>query len=118
MKDMFNNIDMKDILNKAKEMQEQFQKMQEAFTAKEITGMAGVDDADGVCVKATIDGARMLKKLVIGEGAKEQKAEVLADLVIAAINDATNKLNTEMKNQVQSIYQASGVPSDTPKDNG
>jgi DNA-binding protein YbaB len=114
---MFDNIDMKEILAKAQEMQEQFQKMQTNFAGKEIHGMAGVDDVDEVVVKVVLDGTRMVKKLFIGKGAKEQKTEVLIDLIVAAINSATEKLNGEMQNQVQSIYQSSGLPTDKPKSN-
>ena len=108
---MFDNINMKDVIEKAKEMQDQFQQMRDQFTNKELQGMAGVDDEDKIYVRGTIDGARMLKSLEIGSGAKEQDVDVLSDLIILAINNATEKLNDEMKNQVQSIYQSNDLPS-------
>lgn len=109
MKDF--NID--DILGKAKEMQDQFQKMQHAFALKEIHGMAGIDDTDQVVVKVTLDGGRNVKKLVIGNGVWKEPHDVLIELVIAAINNATEKLNEEMQKEVQKIYAAPKLPSNS-----
>ncbi len=109
------DINLEEILGKAKEMQDQFQKMQQEFTAKEIHGIAGIDDADQVFVKATIDGARKIKALTIGTGVPTENKNVLADLVMGAINNATEKLNLEMQTEMQKIYQAPGMlPSIAP----
>jgi len=110
------DINIEEILGKAKEMQDQFQKMQQAFTHKEIHGMAGIDDTDQVVVKITIDGMRMVKALTIGEGALGQNSQVLVALIKGAVNNATEKLNEEMQKEVKKIYAAPGaLPGSEPK---
>lgn len=109
------DINVKEILGKAQEMQEQFQKMQEAFARKEIVGTAGIDDADQVFVKATIDGMRILKALYIGKGALEEDEKIMTDLIITAVNNATEKLNGEMQKEVKKIYEA---PTSDPETGG
>jgi DNA-binding protein YbaB len=103
------DINLEEILGKAKEMQDQFQKMQHDFSNKEIYGLAGIDDADQIFVKVMIDGARKVKTLTIGEGALEQSVSVLTDLIIGAVNNATEKLNGEMQQEMQKIYSAPGA---------
>jgi DNA-binding protein YbaB len=112
------DINIEEILAKAKEMQEQFKEMQKNFTHTEIKGIAGIDDADQVVVKATLDGMRMIKSLMIGKGALEQDPKVLTDLIIAAINNATEKLNGAMEVEVKKIYATpDALPgSDSKKD--
>jgi DNA-binding protein YbaB len=107
------DINIEEILSKAKEMQGQFQKMQENFREKEIQGMAGIDDADQILVTATVDGMRMVKALHIGKGALEQDTQVLTDLIIGAINNATEKLNGEMQKEVKKIYATPGESTDS-----
>lgn len=114
MKDMMKDINVEEILGKAKEMQDQFQKMQQSFTHKEIHGFAGIDDADQLVVKVSIDGMRMLKSLSIGDGALEQPVNVMTDLIIGAVNNATEKLNEEMQKEVKKIYAA---PTNKPEAN-
>jgi len=110
------DINIEEILNKAKDMQGQFQKMQETFTHKEIQGIAGIDDADQVVAKVTVDGMRKIKTLHIGDGALRQGKAVLADLIKGAVNNATDKLNEEMQREVKKIYAAPGMlPGSEPK---
>lgn len=113
--DFMKNIDVEGILSKAQEMQGQFQKMQEEFVNKEIIGTAGIDDADQIFVKVVINGMRMVKSLYIGQGALEQETKVKIDLIIAAMNNATEKLNDEMQKEVKKIYKAPGMPSGETK---
>lgn len=116
MTDLMKNINIEEILGKAQEMQGQFQKMQEAFAHKEIVGAAGIDDPDQIFVKAVIDGMRILKSLYIGEGALKADSKVMIDLVIAAVNNATEKLNEAMQTEVKKIYEAPRTPSSDAKD--
>lgn len=99
------DINFEEIINKAQEMQGQFKKMQEVFANREIVGTSGIDNKDQVFVKVTIDGIRMVKSLVIGQGALDDPI-VMTDLIIAAINHATEKLNEEMQKEVKKIYEA------------
>jgi DNA-binding protein YbaB len=108
MKDI-KDINIEEVLAKATEMQSQFQDMQKNFTKKEIVGMAGAEDADKIFVKAKLDGMRMVKSLDVGEGAWAQARSVLLELIITAVNNATDKLNDVMQTEVKKIYSAPGM---------
>jgi DNA-binding YbaB/EbfC family protein len=79
--------DMSGLLAQAQAMQEQFLNAQQELAEMEIEGSAGGD-----LVIATVTGAGELVGLVIKpEAVDPEDAETLADLVVAAVRDATNK---------------------------
>ena len=108
------DINFEEIMNKAKEMQDKFQQMQKEFANKETIGLAGIKDTDKIFVEATIDGSRILKKLEVGEGVWQEDPKIRTDLIIAAINNATEKLNGQMQTEVKSLYE--GAPNLTQDD--
>jgi len=75
---------MQDML---KNMQKAQQKIQEII----VTGQSG-----GGLVKIDIDGQHQACKVVIDDSIMDDKG-MLEDLVLAAINDATTKLEDEVK---------------------
>ena len=79
--------DMSGLLAQAQAMQQQLMQAQQELAETEIQGSAGGD-----LVTATITGAGELIGLVIKpEAVDADDTETLADLVIAAVRDATNK---------------------------
>lgn len=79
--------DMQQILAQAQRMQEQLLSAQEELADAEVTGSAG-----GGLVTATVSGAGELKSLVIDPKAVDpEDTETLADLVVAAVRDASGK---------------------------
>jgi hypothetical protein len=79
--------DMSGLLAQAQAMQEQFLNAQQELAEMEIEGSAGGD-----LVIATVTGAGELVGLVIKpEAVDPEDTETLADLVVAAVRDATNK---------------------------
>lgn len=95
--------------SKGQDMVQHFQKMQTDLENKNVTGLGGVDDTDGYCVKVTLDGLQKCKNIVFGAGALEDP-KVLADLTRAAFNDATDKLKAIMQQEVVNVYEKSGLP--------
>ncbi|HET9142808.1 YbaB/EbfC family nucleoid-associated protein [Actinophytocola sp.] len=78
---------MQQILAQAQRMQEQLLSAQEELADAEVTGSAG-----GGLVTATVSGAGELKSLVIDPKAVDpEDTETLADLVVAAVRDASGK---------------------------
>ncbi|MFC5908119.1 YbaB/EbfC family nucleoid-associated protein [Streptacidiphilus monticola] len=78
--------DMQALLQQAQQMQEQLQRTQAELAAATVEGTAG-----GGLVKATVSGAGELKALVIApEAVDPDDTETLADLVVAAVRDATD----------------------------
>jgi DNA-binding YbaB/EbfC family protein len=79
--------DMSGLLAQAQAMQEQLINAQQELAEMQIEGSAG-----GGLVTATVTGANELLSLVIKpEAVDPSDTETLADLIVAAIRDATNK---------------------------
>ena len=79
--------DMSGLLAQAQAMQEQLIKAQQELAEMEIEGSAG-----GSLVTATVTGSGELVGLVIKlEAVDPDDTETLADLIVAAIRDATNQ---------------------------
>jgi nucleoid-associated protein EbfC len=79
--------DMSGLLAQAQAMQEQLLNAQQELAEMQIEGSAGGD-----LVIATVTGSGELVGLVIkSEAVDPSDTETLADLVVAAVRDATNK---------------------------
>jgi nucleoid-associated protein EbfC len=79
--------DMSGLLAQAQAMQEQFLNAQQELAEMQIEGSAGGD-----LVTATVTGSGELVGLVIKpEAVDPDDTETLADLIVAAVRDATNK---------------------------
>ena len=77
---------MQAILQQAQKMQEQLLAAQQELANAEVTGTAG-----GGLVTATVSGSSELKSLVIDPKAVDpDDTETLADLIVAAVRDATS----------------------------
>lgn len=79
------------MLQQAQRMQEQFMSLQRELAETEIQGTAG-----GGLVTATLNGQNEVVKIVIDPAAIDpgdpaETAETLADLVVAAINNASQE---------------------------
>lgn len=74
---------MQSMIKQAQQMQEDMGKLQEELDAREYTAAAG-----GGAVTAVVDGKHMVKKLEIKpEVVDPEDVEMLADLVLAAVNE-------------------------------
>jgi DNA-binding YbaB/EbfC family protein len=102
-------MDMKDLLGlmgKAKEMQAKFQALQEEIAAMEATGQSG-----GGLVKITLTGKFEMKKLDIDRSLlKEDEAEILEDLILAAHNDAKVKVEAAMQEKTKELTAGLPIP--------
>jgi nucleoid-associated protein EbfC len=79
--------DMSGLLAQAQAMQQQLLNAQQELAEMEIEGSAG-----GGMVIATVTGSSELVGLVINpEAVDPTDTETLADLIVAAVRDATNK---------------------------
>lgn len=84
-------MDMSGLLAQAQAMQAQLAEAQQQLANSEFTGSAGGD-----LVEATVVGTGELKSLVIKpEAADPEDTETLADLIVAAVRDASGKAQQE-----------------------
>ena len=89
-----------DMLSKAKEMQEKMKEAQDAIKKIEVEGEAG-----GNLVKVILSGEYELKSIVVSEEAKKESGEIINDLIIAAYNNAKEKLK---KKSSEELLKATG----------
>jgi DNA-binding YbaB/EbfC family protein len=79
--------DIGNLMKQAQAMQANMQKVQAEIAAMEVTGEAG-----GGMVKVTITGKHEARRVQIEPAVLDDDREMLEDLIAAAINDATRKL--------------------------
>ena len=92
------------MMQKAQRMQENMQKVQEELAQMEVTGQAG-----GGVVKITLTGKMEARKVAIDPGVLAD-AEMLEDLVVAALNDAVNKVNDESNKRMAAVTAGMPMP--------
>ena len=94
------------IMKQAKEMQEKMAEVQKKIEQSEVEGTSG-----GGAVKVIMDGKHNLKKINIDSNLVDKdEVEVLEDLIVAAINDANQKISENMSDQLGSISSGMGLP--------
>ncbi len=98
--------DFMGMMKKAQEMQAKMQQMQADLAALEVSGQSG-----GGLVKATLSGKGDVKALKIDPSLmKPDEAEIVEDLIIAAIADAKGKAEAEMQRKMQDATAGLPIP--------
>ncbi|MCC6756773.1 MAG: YbaB/EbfC family nucleoid-associated protein [Arenimonas sp.] len=92
------------MMQKAQRMQENMQKVQEELGQLEVTGQAG-----GGMVRVTITGKMEARKVAIDPSALAD-AEMLEDLLVAALNDAVAKANEESNRRMAAVTAGMPLP--------
>ena len=101
--------DLMGLMKQAQQLQENMQRMQEELGALEITGRSG-----GGLVSVTLNGKGDLKRVKIDPTLlKPDEAEIIEDLLVAAVADAKTKVDAEMQSRMQSV--AGGSTSRPPR---
>src|SRR5690606_7766734 len=98
--------DLRGRLGQAQEMQAKFQEMQEQIANIEVEGQSAAG-----AVKVTLSGKFEMRKLSIDPSLlKEDEAEILEDLILAAHNDARTKIEVEMQQKTQEMTAGLPIP--------
>ena len=94
------------MMKQAKDLQEKMQRMQEDFAALSIDGSAG-----GGLVKVTLNGKSEMKNIRIDPSLlKPDEAEILEDLIVAAINDARGKAEQKLADKMRELTGGLSLP--------
>ena len=96
-----------DMLSKAKKVQEQMKEVQENIKKIQVEGTAGGD-----LVKVILKGDYEMKSIVLSPNAKNEKNEIINDLIIAAHNDAKEKLKKKTSEELIKVTGVSNFPLD------
>ncbi len=106
MFDALKNMNLGDLMSKAREMREQMEKMQAELAKKTVTA-----DAGGGMVQATVSGKMELVKLKIDKAKIDvNDTEMLEDVIIAAVNAAQARAAQMMQQEMQKKAQEMGLP--------
>jgi len=92
------------MMQQAQKMQENLQKAQEEIARLEATGTAG-----GGMVSITLTGGKECRKVRIDPSLLGDQ-EMLEDLIAAAFNDASNKIDAESKTRMGSATAGMQLP--------
>ncbi|AOV17281.1 YbaB/EbfC family nucleoid-associated protein [Acidihalobacter aeolianus] len=90
------------LMKQAQQMQAEMQKAQEELAGMEVTGEAG-----GGMVKVTMTGRHEARRVTIDPSLLGDDKEMLEDLIAAAINDASHRIESATQERFSGM--ASGV---------
>ena len=93
------------LMKQAQKMQEDMQKAQEELKNLEIEGKAG-----GGLVKVVMTGKHEVRKVQIEDSLLNDDKDMLEDLIAAAMNDASNKVEQLTKDQLSSLTGGLNLP--------
>ena len=94
------------MMKQAQELQSRMNEMQAKLDQIEITGASG-----GGMVQVTLNGKREMKGLKIDKSlADPEEVEVLEDLVIAAFNDASSKVEAKLAEEMGKLTGGLKLP--------
>ena len=94
------------LMRQAQEMQGKMAEMQDRLAAMEIEGSSG-----GGMVKVTLNGKGEMRKLHLEPSlCMPEESQVLEDLIIAAHNDAKNKVETHAQEEMSKLTGGLNLP--------
>ncbi len=97
--------DMNQLMQQAKQMQEQMQKAQEEAANRVVVGESGAG-----LVKVHMSGRHEARKVEVDDDVMSEDREVLEDLLAAAINDATKKLEEQNRDVMSQFTSGLNLP--------
>lgn len=99
-------MNMNGMMKKVQKMQKQMQEMQEQLKQQTIEATAG-----GGVVRIAMDGEKQVKGIVIDPAAVDpEDVEMLQDLLAAAFNEATKKVDEKMASEMGKLTSSMGLP--------
>lgn len=97
--------DLNQLLQQAKQMQEQMQKAQEEAAKKIVVGESGAG-----LVKVHLSGRYDASKVELSADLMQEDKEIIEDLIAAAINDAVKKLEQGNRDAMGAMTSGMKLP--------
>ena len=99
-------MNMANMMKKAQDMQKKMEELQAELAELEVTGTSG-----GGLVELTMSCKGVVKSLKVDPSLIEKDdAEVMEDLIVAAMNDARQKADAKMAEESQKAMGDMGLP--------
>ena len=99
--------DFSEVLSQAKKIQEKMKQAQETLKKIEVEGISG-----GNSVKMIINGENELISIKIENNIFKDNKEILEDLIVAAHNDAKQKLKKKTSEEFSKLTGGLNLPED------
>ena len=97
---------MNNLMKQAQRMQRQMEEQQKELEEKEFTASVG-----GGVVKVTVSGKREVTNVELAEEAVDpDDIETLQDLIVAAVNEALEKVDEESASAMAKFTGGAGMP--------
>lgn len=93
------------IMQQAQKMQENMKRAQEELGQLEVTGTAG-----GGMVRVTMNGRHEARRVQIDKAMLGDDVEMLEDLIVAAVNDAVNKVGEAASARMAQVTGGLNLP--------
>jgi DNA-binding YbaB/EbfC family protein len=98
--------DMMDMMKKAKELQGKMEELQAEVSAMEVAGSSG-----GGLVTVVMTGKSEMKRVKIDPSLlKPEEAEIVEDLIVAAVNDARAKAEAALADKMRELTGGLQLP--------
>ena len=101
------NQNLGNLMKEAQKMQQEMQKAQQQLSELVVTGESG-----GGLVKITMNGRHNALKAEINKSLLEKDVDMLEDLILAAINNAVNKVEVASKEKITKLTAGLNIPTD------
>jgi len=94
------------LMKQAQQMQQKMTEMQAQLESVEVTGLAG-----GGLVQVTLNGKSEVRRVKIDKSVLDpEEAEVVEDLIVAAFNDAKQKVNAHAEAEMHKLTGGLNLP--------
>lgn len=98
--------DLMGMMKQVKDMQDRMQRVQEELAAIEVDGTAG-----GGLVTVTLNGKGDMKRVHIDPSLmKPEEAEIVEDLIVAAMSDAKTKVEARLQEKMAEVTGGLSLP--------
>ena len=97
--------DFNKILERAKELERKMKESQENLKKIEVNGVSGGD-----AVTILLNGEGEMSKILLSDKVLNEDKEIIQDLIIAAHNDAKNKLKSKTSEEISKATGGLDVP--------
>jgi hypothetical protein len=97
--------DMRHLMQQAKQMQEKMKQAQDEIQSIQVEGESGA----GI-VRVSMNGRHNVSKVTIDPELRSEDTELLEDLVVAAFNDAVQKIEAETKEKMGNVTGGMHIP--------
>lgn len=93
------------LMKQAQKMQEEVKKAQEELAKLEVSGESG-----GGLVSVLMSGKHEVRRVKIDDSLLKDDREMLEDLLVAAFNDAVNKIEKQSQERMSSMTNGLNLP--------